>query len=200
MTYLYLNSLGSFIGYSAALPLLIKEVFGYLPDGSVNTAMADSYRYAWVGPFTASFARTFGGYLADRLNSSSTVKHYGTLLKVASNIGAGYFVQLAASHEAPETYFAPFLVFFLFLFTATGLMNGSTFRQIPILFEPEQAGPVLGWVAAIGAYGAAVFPVLFGTAPRTGKHTVLYLLAIYDFSCTCINYYFYYRKNAPRPS
>ena len=32
----------------------------------------------------------------------------------------------------------------------------STFRQMTVLFPPEQAGPVLGWTSAVAAYGAAV--------------------------------------------
>ena len=37
-TYLYIMTFGSFIGYSSAFPKLIKDVFGYLPDGSVIRA------------------------------------------------------------------------------------------------------------------------------------------------------------------
>jgi len=80
---------------------------------------------------------------------------------------------------------------------STGSSNGSTFRQMSILFEPEKAGPVLGWTSAVAAYGAAVFPAIFGAADDKGL--VLYLFAVYYFTCLMVNYYFYYRKNAPRP-
>ena len=36
MTWLYTMTFGSFIGYSAAFPKLIHDVFGYLPDGEIN--------------------------------------------------------------------------------------------------------------------------------------------------------------------
>jgi NNP family nitrate/nitrite transporter-like MFS transporter len=48
------------------------------------------------------------------------------------------------------------------LFATTGIANGSTFRQISVIFmnigQPEQAGPVLGWSSAIASYGAAIIP------------------------------------------
>merc|ERR1719359_2322847 len=196
-TYLYIMTFGSFIGYSSAFPKLIKDVFGYLPDGSVNPAMEGAApRFAWMGPCIGSLARPIGGWLSDKF-SGAAVTHWGTVIEVSSTIGAGVFVQQATGHETPEKFFPGFLVCFLLLFMSTGSSNGSTFRQMSMLFEPEQAGPVLGWTSAVAAYGAAVFPAIFGAADDKGL--VLYLFAVYYFTCLLVNYYFYYRKNAPRP-
>ena len=66
-TYLYIMTFGSFIGYSSAFPKLIKDVFGYLPDGSVNPAMEGAVaRYAWMGACIGSLARPIGGWLSDK--------------------------------------------------------------------------------------------------------------------------------------
>jgi NNP family nitrate/nitrite transporter-like MFS transporter len=196
-TYLYIMTFGSFIGYSSAFPKLIKDVFGYLPDGSVNPAMEGAVaRYAWMGACIGSLARPIGGWLSDKF-SGAAVTHWGTVIEVSSTIGAGVFVRQATGHETPEKFFPGFLVCFLLLFMSTGSSNGSTFRQMSMLFEPEKAGPVLGWTSAVAAYGAAVFPAIFGAADDKGL--VLYLFALYYFTCLLVNYYFYYRKNAPRP-
>merc|ERR1711959_870484 len=118
-------------------------------------------------------------------------------------VGAGIFVQQATGHETPEKFFPGFLVCFLLLFMSTGSSNGSTFRQMSMLFEPEKAGPVLGWTSAVAAYGAAVFPAIFGAADDKGL--VLYLFAVYYFTCLLVNYYFYYEGvcrfgfKAPKP-
>lgn len=197
-TYLYMMSLGSFIGYSSAFPTLIKNVFCYLPDGKTNPAMEGAVQwYAWMGPCVGSLARPVGGWLSDKCGSGAAVTHWGTIIEVLSTIGAGYFVTAAWGHDTPETYFPPFLVCFLLLFCSTGSSNGSIFRQMTVLFNPEQAGPVLGWTSAVAAYGAAVFPAVFGAADDKGF--VLYLFALYDFTCLLVNYYFYYRMGAPRP-
>ena len=34
------------------------------------------------------------------------------------------------------------------LFAASGIGNGSTFRTIGVIFDRQQAGPVLGWTSA----------------------------------------------------
>jgi NNP family nitrate/nitrite transporter-like MFS transporter len=196
-TYLYIMTFGSFIGYSSAFPTLIKNVFGYLPDGTPNPAMDGAERqYAWMGPCIGSLARPIGGWLSDKF-SGAAVTHWGTIVETLSTIGAGYFVKQAAGHETPEEFFFPFLGCFLLLFCSTGSSNGSTFRQMTVLFVPEQAGPVLGWTSAVAAYGAAVFPAVFGAADD--KSLVLYAFAAYYATCLAVNYYFYYRTNAPKP-
>jgi NNP family nitrate/nitrite transporter-like MFS transporter len=196
-TYLYIMTFGSFIGYSSAFPTLIQNVFCYLQDGTPNPAMEGAVRrYAWMGPCIGSLARPIGGWLSDA-TSGAAVTHWGTIVETLSTIGAGYFVKQASGHPTPEDYFFQFLVCFLLLFCSTGSSNGSTFRQMTVLFKPEQSGPVLGWTSAVAAYGAAVFPAVFGAADDKGF--VLYMFAFYYFTCLFVNYYFYYRKGAPKP-
>ena len=202
-TYLYIMTFGSFIGYSSAFPKLIKDVYGYLPDGTPNPAMEGAAsKYAWMGPCIGSLSRPIGGWLSDKF-SGAAVTHWGTIVETLSTIGAGYFVKQAMGAEKPEDFFYPFLICFLLLFCSTGSSNGSTFRQMTVLFPPEQAGPVLGWTSAVAAYGAAVFPAVFGAADDKGL--VLYLFAFYYFTCLLVNWYFYYEgimrfgSKAPRP-
>jgi NNP family nitrate/nitrite transporter-like MFS transporter len=155
-----------------------------------------------MGPCVGSLARPIGGWLSDKC-SGAAVTHWGTVVETLSTIGAGYFVTQATGAEKPEDHFYPFLICFLLLFCSTGSSNGSTFRQMTVLFPPEQAGPVLGWTSAVAAYGAAVFPAVFGAADDKGL--VLYLFAFYYFTCLIVNFYFYYEgicrcgAKAPRP-
>ena len=73
-----------------------------------------------------------------------------------------HFMTAAYASATPETIFLPFMVLFLILFAATGIGNGSTFRTIAVVFNKEQAGPVLGWTSAVAAYGAFIIPQIFG--------------------------------------
>jgi len=201
-TILYIMTFGSFIGYSSAFPLIIKNVFGYLPNGDKNPNAPSVGAYAWMGACVGSLSRVVGGLLSDKLGKQggAIVTHWGTVIEVIATVVAGVLVRFALDADIPETWFVPFLITFLFLFGATGSSNGSTFRQMSVSFPPEQAGPVLGWTSAVAAYGAAVFPACFGAGVKGDfVDIVLYVFAGYYFICLLVNYWLYYRRNAEKP-
>ena len=199
MTWLYTMTFGSFIGYSAAFPKLIQDVFGNLPDGSLNPSAPNPLHYAWLGPLVGSLIRPIGGWLSDRLGGAR-VTQWNTVVMIASALAVAYFVQVARTASQPEMYWWPFLGLFLLLFATTGIGNGSTFRMIPIIFKPAKAGPVLGWTSAIAAYGAFLIPRIFGTQIKAGHaEYALYGFAAYYLSCLAVNWWFYARKNAEIP-
>lgn len=190
MTWLYVMTFGSFIGYANAFPKLIDDVFVTETNGLVTSS------YIWIGAAVGAFIRPVGGWLSDKLGGAR-VTQWDTWLMVASTILAGYFVSLAGQSETPEKYFIPFLLTFIVLFATTGIGNGSTFRMIPIIFSKEQAGPVLGWTSAIAAYGAYLIPKIFATQIKAGTpEYALYGFAVYYVSCLAVNWWFYARKNA----
>ncbi|MEX2402351.1 MAG: hypothetical protein WD423_16385 [Rhodothermales bacterium] len=197
MTVIYTMTFGSFIGYSAAFPKLIQDVFGTLPDGSINPGAPNPFAYAWLGPLVGSVVRPVGGWLSDRVNSGARVTHWTTVTMIAAALGAAYFVVRADAAESPETYFVPFLVLFLILFITTGIGNGSTFRSVPYIFEASKAGPVLGWTSAVAAYGAFIIPRVFGEQIAAGHaEYALYGFTVYYVICLGLNWYYYARKRA----
>jgi len=199
MTWLYIMTFGSFIGYASAFPKLIQDVFGYLPNGDPNPHAPSAATYAWMGACVGSLARPVGGWLSDKW-SGSVVTHWGTIIEILSTVAVGVLVRVAGNSETPEKFFAPFLIAFLVLFASTGSSNGSTFRQMSVIYPPELAGPVLGWTSAVAAYGASVFPACFA-AGLQGNFVDIVLFAFAGYYCTClgVNYWFYYRKNAEKP-
>jgi NNP family nitrate/nitrite transporter-like MFS transporter len=196
MTWLYVMTFGSFIGYAMAFPLLIRVVFGNLPDGSANPNAPNPFAYAWLGPLVGSLVRPIGGWLSDKW-SGAKVTQWSTAAMVAAALGTAYTIKQASAAAAPAQHFPAFLAFFLVLFFCAGVGNGSTFRMIPIIFEPSLAGPVLGWTSAVGAYGAFIIPKVFG-AQIEAKHPeyALYGFATYYLSCLVLNWWYYARKNA----
>lgn len=204
MTIIYTMTFGSFIGYSAALALTIKVVFGFqhlLVDGVMthdtpNPNGPSALMYAWMGPFIGALIRPIGGAISDKLGGAR-VTQWISIIMVLSAVGLAYLIQAAYSSATPEQYFWPFLGLFLILFAATGIGNGSTFRTIAVAFDKEQAGPVLGWTAAIGAYGAFIIPQVFGEQLKAGTpEYALYGFAIFYAVCIAINWWFYLRPNA----
>jgi NNP family nitrate/nitrite transporter-like MFS transporter len=132
--------------------------------------------------------------------SGAKVTQVSTVVMILAALGVARYIGLATGSGSPQQYFPPFLVLFLLLFLTAGIGNGSTFRMIPMIFEPTQAGPVLGWSSAVAAYGAFVIPQIFGAQIQAGTPQVaLYGFATYYASCLLLNWWFYARKNAEIP-
>ena len=207
MCWLYLGTFGSFIGYSAGFPLLIKSQFP-----GVN-----ALSYAWLGPLVGALARPFGGWLADKLGGAR-VTFWNFIA-----MGAGVFAVL---HFLPTKgvggEFYGFLFAFMLLFATSGIGNGSTFRMIPVIFLTErqraagnsqadkdqairdankEAAAVLGFSSAVGAYGGFFIPKSYGTsiAATGGPEAALYAFIAFYVTCTFITWWYYSRKNAPMP-
>ncbi len=204
MTVIYTMTFGSFIGYSAALALSIKVIFGFqhlIVDGvmthdTINPNGPSALMFAWMGPFIGALIRPVGGKIADKMGGA-LVTQIISVVMVASALGVAYFMKAAYASATPEDYFYPFLILFLVLFAATGIGNGSTFRTIAMVFDKEQAGPVLGWTSAVAAYGAFIIPKVFGEQIKaTTPEIALYGFAIFYTVCIVINWWFYLRKNA----
>jgi MFS transporter, NNP family, nitrate/nitrite transporter len=198
MTYLYVMTFGSFIGYSSAFPKLIDDVFGSVQLTGEPTGLK-SAGFIWIGAGVGAILRPIGGWLGDKFGGAR-VTHWSTLVMVGATIAAGYLVTLAMGSDDPTQYFIPFLLTFILLFAMTGIGNGSTFRMIGVLFERDQRGPVLGWTSAVAAYGAFLIPMIFAAqiAAKTPQYA-LYGFAAYYLTCLVINWWFYYRRNAERP-
>ncbi|RBI77493.1 antiporter [Roseovarius sp. TE539] len=204
MTVIYTMTFGSFIGYAATFALAIKVVFGFQHievDGVMTHDLANpdgpsALMYAWMGPFIGALIRPIGGMMADKLGGAR-VTQWVSVVMVASALGVAYFLKQAYVSATPQDYFLPFMILFLILFTATGIGNGSTFRTIAVVFDKEQAGPVLGWTSAVAAYGAFIIPKVFGEQIKAATpEYALYGFAIFYGVCILINWWFYMRPNA----
>ena len=205
MTLLYIVTFGSFIGFSMALPLSIKVIFGtsHMPDAagvmqhSLNNPNAPpALTYAWIGPFVGALIRPVGGWIADKFGGSIVTQIISAVMVVAS-AAVGYVMLLAYRSAAPEQYFLVFMVLFVVLFAASGIGNGSTFRTIGVIFDRQQAGPVLGWTSAVAAYGAFIAPVVIGEQIKAGTpELAMYGFAAFYALCLILNWWFYLRRNA----
>lgn len=204
MTILYILTFGSFIGFSAALPLSITVIFGSLneigADGSItrvaNPNAPSALTWAWIGPFVGALIRPIGGWISDKVGGSIVTQVISVIMVFAS-IAAGYVMMLAYNATDPNAYFAIFLILFVILFAASGIGNGSTFRTIGVIFDIHQKGPVLGWTSAVAAYGAFIAPRVMGEQIQAGTpEMAMYGFAVFYTLCLVVNWWFYLRKNA----
>ena len=202
LTALYIVTFGSFIGFSMALPLAMKVIFGiaHLPDASGvmqhtqnNPNAPTVLAYAWIGPFVGAATRPVGGWISDKVGGS-IVTQVISLVMVAASVAVGYVMSQAYASATPETWFPAFLGLFMVLFAASGIGNGSTFRTIGVIFDRQQAGPVLGWTSAVAAYGAFIAPVIIGQQITAGTpERAMYGFAIFYALCLILNWWFYLR-------
>ena len=205
LTALYLVTFGSFIGFSMALPLSISVIFGisHVPDAAgvmqhtlKNPNAPSALTYAWIGPFVGALIRPVGGWIADKVGGSIVTQIISAIMVVAS-AGTGYVMMQAYGSAAPEQYFSTFMWMFVLLFAASGIGNGSTFRTVGVIFDRQQAGPVLGWTSAVAAYGAFIAPVVIGQQIKAGTpQTAMYGFAIFYALCLVLNWWFYLRAGS----
>ena len=205
MTVLYIVTFGSFIGFSMALPLSIKVIFGisHVSDASGviqhtlnNPNAPPALTYSWIGPFVGAAMRPIGGWISDKIGGSIVTQIISAVMVVAS-VAVGYVMFLAYGSAQPEQYFAAFMALFIVLFCASGIGNGSTFRSIGFIFDRQQAGPVLGWTSAVAAYGAFIAPVVIGEQITAGTPQVaMYGFAIFYALCLLLNWWFYLRAGS----
>ena len=103
MTLLYIVTFGSFIGFSMALPLSMKVIFGvsHVRDAAgvmqhaLNNPNAPAVlAYAWIGPFVGAFIRPVGGWVSDRVGGSIVTQIISAVMAVAS-LAVGYVMMLA---------------------------------------------------------------------------------------------------------
>lgn len=149
ISFLYIGTFGSFIGYSGAFPTLLA---GQFPEVTLSLA--------FLGALVGSLARPLGGILADRLGGARiTIASFLTM--AAGAVGAA----LALGRHDFGLFFGSFLL----LFVATGVGNGSTYRMIPAVFQvgttPDGAAAArkaaagcIGIAGAIGAFGGFLIP------------------------------------------
>lgn len=183
MALLYIGTFGSFIGYSAAFPTLLKLVFD---RGDIALG------YGFLGALVGSLSRPLGGRLADRLGGATV-----TVVTFVVMAVAGWVAVLGVQQENLPLFFASFMV----LFVATGVGNGSTYRMIPSIFtriaardgdgseasrveyKRRSAGAV-GIISAVGAFGGFVIPFVYKFAkenygsivPALQAYVVLFLV------------------------
>jgi NNP family nitrate/nitrite transporter-like MFS transporter len=152
-------------------------------------------KWAFWGPLVGSLARVAAGPLSDRLGGARVTQWAG-LGMVACTLLVAMFVTPDSLDQFPK-----FVAAMLALFFFAGIGNASTFKQMPMLFAPRQAAGVIGFTAAIAAYGPFLFGMLFAWAFgtfRAASPVFLGLAAFFAFNVV-LNWRMYARRGAASP-
>ncbi|MDR0989860.1 MAG: MFS transporter [Propionibacteriaceae bacterium] len=188
MTLEYVLTFGIFSGLAGQFGNVLTALYGSQP----TISWLGGAGIAFLGAFVGSLARVAWGPFCDRFG--------GGIWTFVAGIGIaiGCIPVLVALRDdvAGQTNMVSMPVFltgmFLIFFFA-GVGNASTFKQMPMIFPPRQAGGVIGWTAAIAAFGPFLFGVAFDSFSRTA---VFGFVLVYALLCAGIAWYYYARKNA----
>lgn len=221
LSWLYLGSFGSFIGWAAALPLLLQSQLSL--DGALG-----EFWWVWSGPLLGALLRPAGGWLADRLGAARvTLVAFGVLLTATLMC-----LDALAQRDSVQAL-SLLMPAALVLFAAAGVASSSVFKMIPLAYAAEhlrlagrqvpqgnpssrdavamqdavlaraarEAAATLGFASAVAAYGGFVIPKALGTAiaVSAGPAPALLLFALFYGSCMVITWWFYGRRGAQIP-
>lgn len=193
MCILYLATFGSFIGFSAAFPMVIKQSF---PD-------VDPLKVAFLGPLVGALFRPVGGWLADKIGGAR-VTFWTYVVMAISVVAVMLFLKMGN--------FIGYFVGFMLLFMTSGIGNASTFRMIPVIFRTmherynspdlvnqarKESAAVVGFAGGFAAYGGFFIPKMFGSG--LGINGTFIALIVFYVVCIALTWWYYSRKGAEYP-
>ena len=209
MTVLYIMTFGTFSGLSAQFGLLMINLYGAgnaaIVEGTgaaakvlvEGYAVPDPVKFVFLGPLVGAVARFAFAPLTDRMGGAiwTLISGVGLIGSIIYTIGG--LTPDVSSAAALDAGFNRFLYGMLAIFLFAGIGNASTFKQMPMIFERRQAGGVIGWTAAIAAFG----PFLFGVGLNfLGAVTFYWIGVAWAVGCVALTWMRYARKGAPKPS
>ncbi|MDE2912334.1 MAG: NarK family nitrate/nitrite MFS transporter [Paracoccaceae bacterium] len=207
MCILYTGTFGSFIGYAAGFPLLMKTQF---PD-------ANALSYAFLGPLVGALSRAATGWISDRWGGGR-VTFWTFLGMIVAVLGVLFF--LPGGGNGGSGNFWGFFACFMGLFFLTGVGNASTFQMIPEIVRQEvprlipgldsnssrvqserESAAIIAFTSAVAAYGAFFIPKAYGSSISLtgGPEAALWVFAAFYAVCVGITFGYYTRKGAPVP-
>jgi NNP family nitrate/nitrite transporter-like MFS transporter len=201
MSFLYIGTFGSFIGFGFAFGQVLQNQFH--DDFATPLAAA---QLTWLGPLLGSLIRPLGGSLADRFGGARIT--FWNFIAMA----AGATVVLVASKQQSLPLF---LVGFVVLFMLSGLGNGSTYKMIPAIFRAKamddvaaggdsaaadrlalrRSGALIGIAGAVGAVGGVLVNLAFRQSfleTKTGDSAYLAFIGFYVV-CVVVTWAVYLR-------
>jgi NNP family nitrate/nitrite transporter-like MFS transporter len=200
MCWLYTGTFGSFIGFSAAFPLLTKILY---PE-------VNALQYAFLGPLVGALSRVFAGKPCDRIGGGR-ITFWAFIAMSFGVMGILYAIGM----KGDPTSFPVFFASFMFLFAMTGIGNASTFQMIPAIMRKEvarlepglkgqelvkqsdkESAAIIGFTSAVAAYGAFFIPKSFGTsiALTGGAQAALYAFLGFYLISIGVTWWFYTRR------
>ncbi|GAA2563828.1 nitrate/nitrite transporter [Mycolicibacterium diernhoferi] len=221
MSFLYIGTFGSFIGFSFAFGQVLQ--INFLAGGDTPAqASLHAAQIAFLGPLLGSISRPFGGKLADRIGGGKITLYVFVAMIFAAGIlvAAGVLDDSMAGAPTGAQMIA-YVAGFILLFILSGLGNGSTYKMIPSIFEAKaqghdewskdekaawsrsMSGALIGFAGAIGALGGVFINIVlrmsYVSDAKSATNAFWVFLGFYVV-CAFVTWFVFLRMGAARQS
>lgn len=215
VSFLYIGTFGSFIGYSFAFGQVLQISF---VAGGETAAQATLHaaQIAFIGPLLGSLARPYGGKLADRIGGSKvTMVTFVAMMIAAVVVAAASTVADGSANGFSGPVLAVLVAGFVALFVLSGVGNGSVTKIIPSVFEAKSrsldgtpaeraawaqntSGALIGFVGAIGALGGVAINLVLRSsyASTQSATTAFWVFMVFYIVCALLTWAVFMRRPA----
>ena len=199
ISFLYIGTFGSFIGYSFAFGLVLQTSFHFTPLQAAS--------WTFLGPLLGSVSRPLGGWVSDKLGGAQV-----TLWNYVLMAAATAFLLFASINVSFPLFVASFTV----LFVLAGIGNGSVYKMIPAVYAKEAedavtsgrdatdafararrlSGAVMGIAGAIAAFGGVGINLTFRASyqgPAHNANAALIAFLVFYVVCAAVTWAVYLR-------
>ncbi|MFE5703364.1 MFS transporter [Rhodococcus koreensis] len=215
ISFLYIGTFGSFIGFSFAFGQVLQ--INFLAGGATPAAAAlHAAQIAFIGPLLGSIARPMGGKLADRIGGGKiTLYTFVAMALAAAVLVTAGTVDDGTPGAATAGVLVAFVVGFITLILLAGIGNGSVYKMIPSIFEAKaqgleglsrdakaawsraMSGALIGFAGAIGGLGGVginlVLRASYGGTAKSATMAFWVFLAFY-LACILVTWFVFLRR------
>jgi NNP family nitrate/nitrite transporter-like MFS transporter len=221
MSFLYIGTFGSFIGFSFAFGQVLQ--INFLAGGDTPAqASLHAAQIAFLGPLLGSISRPFGGKLADKIGGGKITLYVFVAMIFAAGILVAAGVLDDGMAGAPTGgQMAAYVAGFILLFVLSGLGNGSTYKMIPSIFEAKaqghdewskdekaawsrsMSGALIGFAGAVGALGGVFINIVlrmsYVSDAKSATNAFWVFLGFYVV-CAIVTWFVFLRMRSAAPT
>ncbi|WP_235916130.1 nitrate/nitrite transporter [Antrihabitans cavernicola] len=215
MSFLYIGTFGSFIGFSFAFGQTLQINFLGSGDTAAQAAL-HAAQIAFIGPLLGSIARPLGGKLSDRIGGGKvTLYTFVAMMAAAGVLVTAGVMDDNTKGAATGATMTAYVLAFIALFILSGIGNGSTYKMIPSIFEAKSksldgfdreqkatwsrnmSGALIGFAGAVGALGGVAINLVlrasYNGQAKSATNAFWVFLAFYVV-CAAVTWFVFLRR------
>lgn len=216
ISFLYIGTFGSFIGYSFAFGQVLQINYLATPHTTAAAAALHASQIAFLGPLLGSLSRPLGGLLADRIGGAKITMWCFVAMVLATAVLVMAGTRDDAHHQTIGTgIMLSYVAGFILLFIISGVGNGSVYKMIPAIFsakslalnelspvdvigwERAMSGALIGIAGAVGALGGVGINVVLHASyagPAKSATTAFWVFLVFYLVCVAVTWVAYVRR------